>query len=279
MRLDFNTKYTFLPKSGLTISFLNLLLVITTNSLVSFLFFQINFNIDFASAASIQTSVNKLSNFEFEFFSYISPLDPDHPNSTQILQPEGILTDESDNLYVNDIDPNEIKIYDKDGKFLNSWGLISENDILLDHSHSSEFDEYKNLYITDQNNKRIVIFSNNGTAIDSWEDNPSKGIRLIHPHGIDLNSKGNVFASDRDLNTIQKFSSNGTSITSWGGAGNGPGQFDMPWDVALDAQDRVYVADYGNNRIQVFDENGAFLYQWGTAGKGFGEFSHPTVYV
>ena len=44
-------------------------------------------------------------------FSYFKTLSPqtESSNSTQIFQPEGVITDNQDNVYVNDIQSNEIK--------------------------------------------------------------------------------------------------------------------------------------------------------------------------
>ena len=129
-------------------------------------------------------------------------------NSSQIFQPEGIIVDSNDNLYVNDIQSNEIKKYDINGNFISKWENRVVNGIPLNHPHSSEIDKGGNVYITDQNNKRVVKFSNNGTFITSWGEDEDKGVHFLHPHGIAVDSLDNVFVSDRDLDIIQKFSNN-----------------------------------------------------------------------
>jgi sugar lactone lactonase YvrE len=74
----------------------------------------------------------------------------ENSNSTQIFQHEGIIVDNNDNLYVNDIQSNEIKKYDINGNFILKWGHQTVNGIPLDHPHSSEIDKQGNIYITDQ---------------------------------------------------------------------------------------------------------------------------------
>ena len=93
------------------------------------------------------------------------------------------MVDEKDTVYINDIESNEIKMYDIAGKFITRCGNKSVNGIPLNHPHSSEFGADANLYITHQNNRRILVFSNNGAIINSWGDDPDNGIRLSHPHG------------------------------------------------------------------------------------------------
>ena len=92
----------------------------------------------------------------------------ENSNSTQIFQPEGIIVDSNDNLYVNDIHSNEIKKYDINGNFILKWGDQYVNGIPINHPHSSEIDNQGNIYITDQNNKRVIKFSPNGTFVVSW---------------------------------------------------------------------------------------------------------------
>ena len=111
----------------------------------------------------------------------------ENSNSTQIFQPEGIIVDNNDNLYVNDIQSNEIKKYDIHGNFILKWGHQTVNGIPLNHPHSSEIDKQGNIYITDQNNKRVVKFSPNGTFI-TWGGNGNNGANFLHPHGIALDS-------------------------------------------------------------------------------------------
>ena len=49
------------------------------------------------------------------------------------------MVDEKDTVYINDIESNEIKMYDIAGKFITRCGNISVNGIPLNHPHSSEF--------------------------------------------------------------------------------------------------------------------------------------------
>ena len=147
-------------------------------------------------------------NTKFDFKREMSA-QMENSNSTQIFQPEGIIVDSNDNLYVNDIQPNEIKKYDINGNFVLKWGNQTINGISLNHPHSSEIDKQGNIYITDQNNKRVIKFSPNGTLITSWGENENSAANFLHPHGIAVDSQNNVFVSDRDLDTIQKFSPNG----------------------------------------------------------------------
>ncbi len=104
-------------------------------------------------------------------FGYLREVAPitENQNATQIFDPEGVDVDSSDNVYVNDIGPNEIKKYDDNGNFITKWGSMPEGelDVPLSHPHGNEVDNEGNIYITDQNNKRVVKFTSNGTFIIS----------------------------------------------------------------------------------------------------------------
>ena len=170
------------------------------------------------TTGSHDSPLNKKLSFSFE--KTISP-QTDSPNSTQIFEPEGIITDSQDNLYVNDIQSNEIKKYDRNGTFVTAWGNLVKDDLSVSHPHSSEIDRQGNFYLTDQNNQRVMVLSSNGTLINTWGNDPNGKAQFLHPHGVAIDSLGNVFVSDRDLDNIQKFSNNGTLIHYWGGKWNG----------------------------------------------------------
>jgi sugar lactone lactonase YvrE len=267
-----------MAKSLLTCSFIIALFFI---SLISYSHGQSNMTSSLSNDPISQSTI-------FNFVREIAPLTDDQ-NVSQIFDPEGVAVDAEDNVYVNDIGPNEVKKYDKDGTIITKWGSMSVGDddegkedrrgldTPLSHPHGNKIDENGNIYVTDQNNQRVVKFSNNGTFITSWGSQGEGNGEFIHPHGIDIDSKGYVYVSDRDLAKIQKFSNNGTFITSWGSQGEGNGEFNMPWDVAVDKNDNIYVPDYGNNRIQIFSDDGTFMREFGTEGQGQGQFNHPAV--
>ena len=66
------------------------------------------------------------SDTKFDFKREISS-QTENPSTTQIFQPEGIIVDSNDNLYVNDIQSNEIKKYDVNGNFILKWGNQTVN--------------------------------------------------------------------------------------------------------------------------------------------------------
>ncbi len=61
-------------------------------------------------------------------FGYLREVAPitENQNATQIFDPDGVDVDSSDNVYVNDIGPNEIKKYDENGNFITKWGSMPE---------------------------------------------------------------------------------------------------------------------------------------------------------
>ena len=132
---------------------------------------------------------------KFDFKREVSS-QTENSNSTQIFQPEGIIVDSNDNLYVNDIQSNEIKKYDINGNFILKWGNQTINGIPINHPHSSEIDKQGNIYITDQNNKRVIKFSPNGTFIDSWGSKGTENGQFEMPWDVAVDSGNNVFVPD-----------------------------------------------------------------------------------
>lgn len=218
-------------KSLLTCSFIIALFFI---SLISYSYGQSNMTSSLSNDPISQSTI-------FNFVREIAPLTDDQ-NVSQIFDPEGVAVDAEDNVYVNDIGPNEVKKYDKDGTIITKWGSMSVGDD----------DEGK-------------------------EDRRGLDTPLSHPHGNKIDENGNIYVTDQNNQRVVKFSNNGTFITSWGSQGEGNGEFNMPWDVAVDKNDHVYVPDYGNNRIQIFSDDGTFIREFGTEGQGQGQFNHPAV--
>ncbi|MDQ2685341.1 MAG: hypothetical protein M3Y25_05810 [Thermoproteota archaeon] len=110
---------------------------------LSILFLLVILNsIFFASYISYSTTIDDnilIKELNFKFVKIFSP-QTDMLNSTQIFQPEGIITDIQGNLYVNDIQSDEIKKYDKNGNFITAWRNLTINNYSLNHPHSSEID-------------------------------------------------------------------------------------------------------------------------------------------
>lgn len=185
----------------------------------------------------------------------------------------GVDVDAQDNVYVlhrNDAMP--IMIFDRDGKFLRSWGQG-----LFKTTHFLRVDREGNVWVTDRGDMQAFKFSKDGKLLmtlgkkgvtgDNTSQDAFNGMA-----DLAVAKNGDTFIADGEgPNTrVVRFSKGGKFLQWWGGKGTAPGQFNVPHSIAIDAKGLVYVADRANNRIQIFTQKGKFLRQWTNFGTPWG---------
>jgi sugar lactone lactonase YvrE len=150
--------------------------------------------------------------------------------------PSGLAVGADGTLYVAEGEKDQIRLFDRDGNAVATWGAPGDG--------PGEFD------------------------FSDPENDYTYGDLAFGPDG-------DLYVADSVNSRVQKLAPDGTFVLGWGEKGDGEGQFTDPSGIAVDAQGHVYVADYGNKRIQVFDSDGAFLAAWDGNGEGQKEFGGP----
>ena len=82
-------------------------------------------------------------------FTFVKKIPQEGTSEIQIFEPEGIDVDSEGNVYVNDIGPNRILKFSKNGTYVLSWGSTGSDNGKFNHPHGSEVDSQGNVYITD----------------------------------------------------------------------------------------------------------------------------------
>ena len=153
-----------------------------------------------------------------------------------------------------------ILCFDKEGKFLRSWG-----DDQIHTAHGLRVDKEDNVWVTDIGNHRVFKFDPKGKellALGTGQPGTETD-QFDKPTDIAFGPKGEFFISDGYGNSrVLKFSPNGGFIKTWGTPGVRGGEFNLPHSIIVDAKERVLVGDRENNRIQVFDLDGKPLAIW-----------------
>lgn len=184
-----------------------------------------------------------------------------------------VATDSQDRVYVFQRKDPPVMIFDRDGNFLNSWGLHAITD-----PHGI-FIQNDIVYLTDRadsvalkytlDGKPLQILGNRGVHSDTGCEKPgdvaprSAG-PFNYPTELVPSPSGDLYVSDGYRNArAHRFSADGRLISSWGEPGKGgPNQFHLPHSILVDNSGTVYLCDRENNRIQVFSANGDFLDMW-----------------
>ena len=60
--------------------------------------------------------------------------------------------------------------FDKNGKFLMTWGTKGKGPGQFDLPHSIDIDAQRRVYVADRSNSRIQIFDENGKYLSEWDN-------------------------------------------------------------------------------------------------------------
>lgn len=172
----------------------------------------------------------------------------------------GVAVDETDNVYVLNRGEHPMVIFDRNGKFLKSWG---EGGMTTSHGLHIEG---KIAYIADYKDHTVSIYTLDGELVTTWgtKGKPGEdGEPFNRPTDVDVAPTGEIYISDGYANArVHKYSADGELLFSWGDHGTGPGQFDISHDVCIAETGRVFIADRQNHRIQIFTPDGEYITEW-----------------
>jgi hypothetical protein len=195
------------------------------------------------------------------------------PDGWAHLDCVGVDVDAEDNVYLLTREKARLIVYDRQGRFLRSWG----EDIFTERTHGLTVSPDGRVYCVDDGAHCVYLFSptgellqtigNKGVASDTGYDGTLQSIRggppFNRPTNLAVAPGGDLYVTDGYGNCkVHRFSAKGELIQSWGDPGNGPGQFNLPHGLAVAADGRVLVADRENDRVQIFTPDGKFIGAW-----------------
>lgn len=175
-----------------------------------------------------------------------------------------VAVDSKDNVYVFNRGAHPVIVYDRNGKFLRSWG----EDIGFTHAHGAAMGPDDMLYLTDDFGAAVRKCTTDGKVVltigipnrpaPRFSGQPFN--RCTHTA---LSPQGEIYVSDGYQNArVHKYSPDGKLLLSWGEPGTDRGQFNLVHNIACDDDGWVYVADRENHRVQVFAPNGKYETEW-----------------
>lgn len=220
---------------------------------------------------------------------------PGFAGTSPAYDPNGIVVDDSRNIYFTDGARNNIQKIDPSGVVTTFAGSLDGlGGTTNGQGTAARFrtpiaiagDAAGNLYVTDWNNHVIrkitasgEVSTFAGTAqMSGIVDATGSAARFTFPRGIAVDSAGNVYVSDESGHTIRKITPERVVTTLAGSAGN-PGsadgtgslaRFDFPRGLAVDRSGNVYVGDWRNQTIRRVTPGGVVTTIGGMAKVGSG---------
>ena len=196
------------------------------------------------------------------------------PAGWSYVEAAAVATDSRDRVYVFNRGEHPVIVYDREGKFLGSWG-----EGVFTNAHGATVGSDDSVYLTDNYDHTVRKFTPEGkllltigtkdTPSDTGYSEESPTVKrgagpFNRQTNVAIAPNGDIYVADGYRNArVHRFGASGKLLASWGEPGSGPGQFNLPHGIAVDRQSRVYVADRENLRIQVFTAEGKYLTEWG----------------
>ena len=134
--------------------------------------------------------------------------------------------------------------FDKDGRFIKSWGGKGNGPGQFDVAHGITFDPKGLLWVMDRENQRIQVFDTNGTFV---REQKYKGLPCSVAFARDEAFMVNGFAGQ-----LLRLDTSGKVLAAMGKPGTAPGEFGEAHFIAVSARGDVYVADSVNGMLMKF---------------------------
>ncbi len=135
--------------------------------------------------------------------------------------------------------------FDKNGKYLMTWGTKGKGPGQFDLPHSIDIDAQRRVYVADRSNSRIQIFDENGKYLSEWDN-------IRQPYHIMITADQHLWVADGVTNKFLKYDLNGKRLYSWGTYGSFPGAFWGVHQFSIDPAGNLYAAETFGGRTQKF---------------------------
>ena len=206
------------------------------------------------------------------------------PDGWEFKDVAAVAVDRNDNVYVFNRGPHPMVVFDRDGKFLRSWG-----EGIFTKPHGLHVGPDESLYCTDDGDHTVRKCTLDGRVLLAigipGKPAPYFSGEPFHrcTHTA-LSPGGDIYISDGYGNArVHKYDPAGRRLMSWGEPGTDPGQFNLVHNICCDSEGWVYVADRENHRVQVFGGDGRFEAQWNNlhrpCGLCMGNEADPLYYI
>jgi DNA-binding beta-propeller fold protein YncE len=168
-------------------------------------------------------------------------------------RPTDVAWDSAGNIYVADGYGNSrIAKFDKNGKFVKSWGSRGREPGQFNTPHGIAIDAQGNVYVADAGNRRIEVFDNNGTFKSQFLNagTPAALCMTSGSHQYLYSSNSNPEEDIDVAGEIYKMELNGKIVGRFGKAGKAPKEFGTVNAIDCRSDTELYIGELGNWRVQ-----------------------------
>jgi sugar lactone lactonase YvrE len=165
---------------------------------------------------------------------------------------------ENRQLYVSDIDLDQVLVYDADSlKLIRKIGTTGHNHELMTPGDFAKptglaVDSDGNLYVADTLNNRIEVFDADGKFISTFGKAGDGPGYFGRPKGVAIDSDDHIWVADGMQDRVQVFNKEAQLLIAFGGHGLLPGQFQGLVGITTDKNNRVFTSELFPGRVQQF---------------------------
>ena len=190
--------------------------------------------------------------------------------------PSDVSVSKDHRIYVVDGVNQKIRIFNRNGKYLSSFGEKGSENGEFRFPLGIDIDKSGKVYIADSGNHRVQIFSPDGKFIAKINI-PSNTKEPADPTDVAVDdSRNRCYVVDNDNHHILVYDlSHRKLIDTYGSPGSGKLAFRYPFLMTLDKEKYLYIVDVINTRVQVLNPDGLFVAFIGGWGVEKGEFFRP----
>ena len=124
----------------------------------------------------------------------------------EMLEPTGLATDASGNVYVGESGNNRISKFDSNGNFIKMWGGPGKGVGQLSNPRSMAISPDGLLWVAEAGNNRIQVFDENGTPI-AIVGGPGNGLLQFSTPFLAWGTIGNLYVADSGNDRVQNLTS------------------------------------------------------------------------
>ena len=167
-------------------------------------------------------------------------------------RPTDVAWDSAGNIFVSDGYGNSrVAKFDKNGKFIKSWGTRGAAPGQFNTPHSIAVDAQGNVFVGDRGNKRLQVFDNDGNPKAQYTNVGAPWAVCITPgpHQYLYSSNSNGTA-DFNNGEIYKMELDGRIVGKFGTAGKQLKEFGSVHEIDCRKGNEIYVGEITNWRVQ-----------------------------
>ena len=189
----------------------------------------------------------------------------DHPPDGTFLLPFTLFIDERGEVFVGDVNRNDIQVFSADGSFLRRIRVDTGEGMEPLRPNGIHVLPDGRLVVTDTGNHRFLVLDPAGKILRSVGKRGGGPGEFNFPDELTVTRNGMICVVDVINCRVQEFNLQGDFVREFGGIGQSAGTFARPKGIAEDGQGRLWVSDAMSNMIQCFTPEGEVKAAVGTS--------------